>query len=429
MTTSKKRWTLMPRKWFGSLANAAHKRDQEKQSQLVSLSSSQSTTPHRSSERNSTNFVIQYKLPGFSTQHDKSATISPVNTIFRQTNSFGSIRQEASIRKYNPLTAPLSICTTQSKLRTKVSHTPDLLVLPRISTPNEFSRSNSSVRKQSNASDQCLLDSQPNSSRRCSKHSLSLTRTYSSSSMGNNDSSSSGIFSDNHIESNEHQLSRSKDTSSNLELLSTESFNESRTSIQPYRLSIVSFESTDRKLSYQTLSQSATVHFHRVQSAERRPKDHVNNRPIITTKPRQSSAAIVKKIEKRIPTQHSPSNTLEKTNFIRITNDTYRLTSNRDNHLYRRQRPNSYIPHSIHDDSLPSANNEDSYAELPRTSSTEQLDKNLQNDLRAIVDSIDHSIITSRATNENPNFILESITDKLLSSMDSSIYTQYERCY
>lgn len=418
----------MPRKWFGSLANAAHKREQEKQSQLVSSSPSHSTTPHRSNEKNSTNFIIQYQLPGFSTRRDKTATVVPVTTIFRQTNGFGSVRQEPSIRKYNPLIAPISICTTRSKIRTKVSHTPDLLVLPRISTPNEFSRSISSVRKQSNSSDQCLPDSQPNSSRRCSKRSLSLTRTHSSSSMDNNDSSSSGIFSDNHVESNEHRLSRSKDTSSNLELLSTDSLDESRTSFQPYRLSIASFESTDKHSSYQTLTQSATVHFHRVQSAERHPKDHVNTRPVITTKPRQSSAAIVKKIEKRIPMQRSPSNTLEKTNFVRIANDTYRLTSNRDNHLYRRQRPKSYIPHSIYDDSLPSANNEDSYADLPRTSSTEQLDKNLQNDLRAIVDSIDHSIITSSATNENPNFILESITDKLLSSMDSSIYAQYERC-
>ncbi|UJR30809.1 hypothetical protein I4U23_018327 [Adineta vaga] len=436
--TSKKRWTLMPRKWFGSLVNAAQKRDQEKQSQLdYIVSTSTLTIPKRTTGRNPTfpssannskpsNLVTQFQLPAFNVRHGKTSTVLPIPTIFSQTTAFGSIRQEATIREHNPSIEPLSIYTRRSIIRAKVHNPTDTHVLPRISTSRDYSS-----RKQSDASEhQCLLDSGQNSPRRCSKHSSSISRTHSSSSMDNNDSLSSGIFSDQQTDSIEHHPLPSKDTLSKLENLSTESLNESHTTpIPPYRLSIPSFETTDKPLSYQTLNQSTTIHFHRVQSAERILKDNENNRQIIT-KSRQSSAAIIKKIEKRLPIHRPPSNTLEKTNFIRITNDTYRLTSTRENqHFYRRHRPNSVIQHSIYDDSLPSANNEDSYAELPRTSSTEQLDKNLQNDLRAIVESIDHSIISSSTTPENPNAILENITDKLLSSMDSSIYAQYERCY
>jgi len=80
---------------------------------------------------------------------------------------------------------------------------------------------------------------------------------------------------------------------------------------------------------------------------------------------------------------------------------------------------------------------------LPRTSSTEQLNTNIQHDLRAIVDDYLRPMIDSvngetiestkkpshHRSKRNAQINIDELTDKLLSSMDCSTYSQYQRCY
>ncbi|CAF0720471.1 unnamed protein product [Adineta steineri] len=425
---SKKRWTLIPRKWFGTIANAAQKRDREQKIQLDQMNVS-STVPHRLSLRSKTKIepiysstttndkinpqntstsVTPFQLPAFNIRRGTTLTVLPSSTLFNRTNTV-----VPSIRKKVQVTEPLSISSTT---RTNTQ------ILPSLSLQQTYFH-----KQQTDMSDECLIDYP-----RTIKRSLSLTRTHSSSSsMDNNESISSGIYSDERTDSNNHHRIPSKETLLTLETFSTESLADSHISldhgeshlpIHHRRLSLSTLETTHN-------NNNKSVHFHNVQETQ-------INRPNIT-KNRQSSAAIIKKIEKRIPINRSPPTPLEKKSFVRIANDTYRLTTKKDDHLYRRQRPTSIIPYSIYDDSLPPANNEDCYAQLPRTSSTEQINNNLKNDLRAIVSSIDKTMYNNNNNQstkthyytKHSHINLDNITDKLLSSMNSSIYSQYQRCY
>jgi hypothetical protein len=198
--------------------------------------------------------------------------------------------------------------------------------------------------------------------------------------------------------------------------------------------------------STQLPNESSINRSYRAYSAENILKDNPVVTPVISRN-RQSSAAIIKKIEKRNLQGRSPPIPLEKAAFVRVTNDTYRLTTEKDDHLYRRQRPNSVIKYLHHEDSLPPADDEESYATLPRTSSTDQLNNNLENDLRAIVDDylrpvaasmnkklspstkIQQRSKRSQMNNEQTEINIDDITDRLLSSVACSAYSQYQRYY
>jgi hypothetical protein len=471
---SKSRWKLNPRKWFGAIVNAANKRNRDNASNInnfiISLPSS-TTIPHllatrsktkvapipATNDNNSTNAlptVTQLQLAVFSKRREKTSTALPSTILFNRRNTLVPTRLDPSIRKTGQLNEPLSIEAARFNTQTKDQDKSIAFLLPALSQQNSAEKQseiNASI-----VSNQCLISYPQNLPNQFSKKCSLSMRTRSTSSIADNEDndelSSSGIFSEERTDSNNHHHIASKERLSTTEVLSVESVDasqtsldqsHSRTSIQPYRLSVSTFEATNNNLEHQQ-SQSSTIHFQRARSAEDILNNNQINRPA-TTKSRQSVAAIVKKIEKRVPTNRQPTATLEKASFVRIANDTYRLTTDKDDHLYRRQRSNPMIQYSTNDESLPPANNEECYAQLPRTSSTEQLDNNLQNDLRAIVNdclrpiaaSIDkptYRSIKNHHRSKRPHTkhehtqIIENITDKLLSSMDCSIYAQYQRC-
>ncbi|CAF1148683.1 unnamed protein product [Rotaria sp. Silwood1] len=494
---SKGHWTLNPRKWFGTLSSASHKSNRKSQimnsaapTRATAVTSTPApattittrkmpatltTTPRLLTARNriktmptssindnnSLNPVssyTQFQLPAFNMRREKSSTLLSSSNLLNHANALVPKRTEPSIRKNAQLNEELSIDATRYNTEQTVNDRSKFLS----SSYGNFLQQNSIDPQQSEInisilSNECIVNYPHSSSNNFTEKSQLSTQTRSSSSMDDNDmrdeSTSSGIFTDERTDTNDGPCLPLKDTLSTIDVLSVEAIDDSQTSLNhyqshsfvpSYRLPASTLETNDNK-SPQIQRQKLINHSHRICSAEDLLKYNQIHTPIIT-KTRQSSAAIVKKIEKRIPTSRSPSATLEKAGFVRIANDTYRLTTDKDNHLYRRQRRNSVVQYSNHDDSLPPANDEETYATIPRTSSTEQLNDNLQNDVRALVDdclrpiaaSINktpdrprknhHRSKRSHANNEPIQINIDDMIDKLLSSVDCSAYAQYQRC-
>jgi hypothetical protein len=444
---SKSRWTLIPRKWFGARSKVVQQCEKDNNSisrvppptattttrtmpRILSGKSQIKITPISISNdvnKNNTN-VTQLQLPAFSVRRERTAS------TFSRQNTFHPTHTEPTIRKNSRLEAELSIDTTRWNL-------------PSISTsiyePSKhetFPTKKLDTTSVSNISNRCLVDYPRHLPKKIEDCSLP-SRSSSSSVVDDNDnSSSSGIFTDELLQT------EPKQTLSTLEVLSIESIMDSETSlnnlqtrpiIHHYRRPMSVSEAIDDTREQR---QTSVIRSHRSQSAESVIKD---NQRIPTPKSRQSSAAIIKKIEKRFPMSQSPTNTLEKAGFIRVANDTYRLTVDKLDHLSypRKNSINSFVPYSNYDDSLRSANDEESYATLPRTSSTEQLHNNIQNDLRIIVNEcirpMASSIGRNRLTKNDHRYKrshvhtqlnVENITDKLLSSINESIYARYQRC-
>jgi len=490
---SKGRWKLNPRKWFGTIANSTHKRDKNTQinNPVVQLPSAATTVriiPTKSivpriltsrsktkviptssinnnNYTNASTYFTQYQLPPFTVRREKTSLLTSSSTaLFNRTNTFLPTRIEPSIRKNSQFKEELSIGTTRWTTEIIAYDTTKSVILPSLSLKSRNSPEQNASEKQSeinvsNVPEQCLIDYPRISSNDFIKKSPSPARSHSSSSIDDNDendeSSSSGIFTDERTDSNDHHRKASKDTLSTVEVLSIASIADSQSSLNygqsgplthRYRLPAATFETLNNKSS-QVQPQTPITRSDRARSAENILKNNQVATPIIT-KSHQSSAAIVKKIEKRIATSRSTPVTLEKASFVRVANATYRLTIDKDNHLYRRQRQNSIVQYSNYEDSLPPANDEESYARLPRTSSTEQLNPNTQNDIRAMVDDCLRPMVDSinkttyrsikahhrskRSHNNNNEHIqinIDDIADKLLSSIGCSTYAQYQRWY
>jgi hypothetical protein len=490
---SKRRWALNPRKWFGSISNTAHKREKNNQvidciiplpppakqstrtilatavvPRVLTSRSKTKITPilsindNNNSAHTSGSFT-RFQLVPFNPRREKTTVLLSSTTLFNQTSTFVPTRFEPSIRKNDQSKEDLSINAARRNTET-MSYDSSKLPILSLQYGNTLERN--SIEKQSemnisNLSDQDLLDCRQDSSDDFINKILVPRRSHSSSSLSIDDndtrdeSSSSGVFTDERADTNDRYRKASKDTLSTLEVLSVESIADSQTSLNhgqsrpsshQYRLPLLSLETIENKSIRLPPGEKSISRSYRAYSAENILKDNPIITPVIA-KNRQSSAAIIKKIEKRIQPGRSPPITLEKAGFVRVTNDIYRLTTDKDDHLYRRQRQNSVIQYLHHEDSLPPADNEESYATLPRTSSTDQLNNNLQNDLRAIVDDClrpvaasinkktSHSTKTqqrskrSQTNNEHTQINIEDLTDKLLSSVACSTYSQYQRCY
>jgi len=490
---SKGRWTLNPRKWFGPTSKFVHKRDKQDHTintviQLPPTATKTTRTyptttsivPHILTSRNkkkiiptssindnnytkSTNTLAsftQLQLPPFIARREKTSVSMPSSaTLFNRTNTFIPPRIEPSIRKNSQIKEELSIDVARWSIGATVYDTSKSPISSSLSSQyrNNSQQNSSEKQLEKNISKPCLIVYPPHSLHDFIEKSSSPRRSRSSSlsiddNYENDESSSSGIFTDERAESIGRPRTASKDT---LEVLSIASTADSQTSLnhcqsrpllQPYRLPLLKVEKIDNKSS-KPQRRTPIVCSSRSHSAENILKDNQVVTPV-TTKSCQSSAAIVKKIEKRTATNQIPSIALEKAGFVRIANATYRLSVDKDDHLYRRQRQNSIIQYSNNEDSLPPANNEESYARLPRTSSTEQLDNNLQNDLRAMVHDCLRPMINSvnkttyrqiksqhrskrpqKTNTEHTQIDIDNITDKLLSSVDCSTYAQYQRCY
>jgi hypothetical protein len=439
---SKTRWALNPRKWFGTISlNNTHKH--EKNQNLLTRAPSTAATTTRTFPCLSTTktrqkrisndaiqisaTITQLQLPAFSVRREKTSTVLPsaTTTVNRQTTFFPT-HTEPTIRKNGRVEEELSIDTTRWNIQQTTS-----TIYGRLKYENPtVKQMNADV---SNISNRCLINYPIHTSNILEESSFP-TRSSSPSIVDDSDnSSSSGIYTD------ERQLTESKQTISTLEVLSVESIADSQASlnhshtrpiIHHYRRPVSVFPANDDKPQQR---QTSVIRSHRSHSAD----GILNDSQIISTpKSRQSSVDILKQTD-----THSPIITLEKAGLVRIANDTYRLTNDNLNHLsYRRKNSiNSFVPYSDYDDSLRSAKDEECYATLPRTSSTEQLNDHIQNDLRIVVDEcirpIVHSIGKNRLTKNHrykrshQQLNIDELTDKLLSSIDCSIYTRYQRCF
>ena len=490
---SKRRWALNPRKWFGSITSTARKRDKNVQIEqcvvrlpppppakptaplvpriLTSRSKTKITPtlsnndPHPANTKNMASSSTQLQLLASTMNQEKSSGTTQVTTtvtVFRRANTLIPTRHGPSIQKRSQHGEELSIDTKRRSAEVISCNTSKFLTALQ-STNTPLQRSTIEIKLQSNVPqviDPVLLDRPRSSLNNCPRKSsasrISHSPSPSSLSIDDNDardgSSSSGVFTDERADVNVRENQKaSRDTLSTLDALSVESIDDSQTSLnqnpsrQPscqYRLPLTTFQTNENRSARQRSGASISSH-HRARSAENILKDTPGVTPFIS-RTRQSSAAIVKKIEKRHPPGRSSST--EKISLVRVTNDTYRLSANKDEHLYRRQRRISVVSYPNHDDSLPAADDEESYATLPRTSSTEQLSSHVQSDLRAIVDDClrpvaaamsrtshvsktHHRSKRSHTNSENMQIDIEDITDRLLSSIDCSTYAQYQRCF
>jgi hypothetical protein len=142
---SKGRWALNPRKWFGTIAHAAHKRDKkphinESVAQFSSKSirtippvsigprnlgprSKTKVTPtppiNDNNYTNSSNTLASFthfQLPSFAARREKTSIVLPTSSsaiLFNRTNTLLSTRMAPSIRKNNQLKEQLSTNGTQ----------------------------------------------------------------------------------------------------------------------------------------------------------------------------------------------------------------------------------------------------------------------------------------------------------------------------
>ena len=495
--STKRRWALNPRKWFGTISHAAHKRDKSSQpiesninlpsstfaqpvtrivpvastmpaKHLLTRNKTQATvTPNNYDSNytvsaNSLGSYKQFHLPSFHVRREKTSVFTSASTTFNRTNVVPPARLEPSIPKAGQAKENLSIDTTRWITETTVYDLSKSLLSLSVAAQQRSQMKRNSVEKLlntsiANISDPCFIYCPEDSSNELMKKpstSSSLSLSSSNSSIDDNDerdrSSSSGIFTDERTDIHDHRRPQSKDTLSTIEILSIESINDSQTSLDNcpsrpiahrFRLPITN-DGLPTECLPQLEQNTQFPRSQRAQSAEHALKDQSMLTPI-HNKSRQSSAAIIKKIEKRQLVARSPAITLEKAGFVRVANATYRLNIDKDGHLYRRQHDNSFIQSLQYEDSLPPANDEESYATLPRTSSTEQLNTNIQHDLRAIVDDYLRPMIDSvngetiestkkpshHRSKRNAQINIDELTDKLLSSMDCSTYSQYQRCY
>lgn len=298
----------------------------------------------------------------------------------------------------------------------------------------------------------CLIDYPTKSSNRIEDaSSLSSSSRISSYIDEHDNSSTSGVYTD------ELQQTESKET---MEVLSITSIADSQLSLNKghrrpivhhYRRPMSVFEAIDDESQFRQESFKLS---NRSCSAEGILKTTL---PLIPTKVRQPLDLVDPKPEKVVPINRSSSMALEKAGFIRVGNDSYRLTNDTNEQLYHRRTHSidSFARYSDdeeeeeeldNDTPLPPANDEECYATLPRTSSTEQLNNHLQEDLRLLVDQYIRPMIGSMArsrltrnqqqrfkrpnmTNDLTPLKVEDISDKLLSSIDCSIYSQYQRCF
>lgn len=489
---SKRRWALNPRKWFGSLSSAARKRDKKVQENacvvqlppppkptraaqppptitLITVSRSKTkitpAVPSNDTYSNNTKIISTSFAPLQSTvsnpNHEKSSVATRVSpTLFRRANTLLPTRLGPSIQNRCPNKDEILIDTKRRS--TQMINCDNLKLITALQYPSAPQQNATQIPLPTNVAhdlDQKLFDRSRSTSINCIRKSsvpgLSHSPSPSSLSIEDNDardgSSSSGVFTDERADMNERSDRKaSRDTLSTLDALSVESIDDSQTSLnhQPsrrtlcqYRLPLSTFQNNDNR-SARLRSATSIAHSHRAHSAENILKENSVAVVPVVNRTRQSSAAIVKKIEKR--TAPGRSSSTEKIGLIRTANDTYRLTPDKDDHLYRRR--SSIVSYTNHDDSLPPADDEESYAALPRTSSTEQLSNNVQNDLRAIVDDCLRPMAaamnkTSRSTKthhrskrahtnqDHMQIDIEDITDRLLSSIDCSTYAQYQRCF
>jgi hypothetical protein len=130
---SKSRWTLNPKKWFGTITNVPHRRETNKPlprtatttttirtipSQIINVKSKTKVIPNSFSYDINNNTaassvaITQLQLPAFCVRREKPSTLLPPTT-FSRGNSFFPTHTEPTIRKNGRLEEDLCINTTR----------------------------------------------------------------------------------------------------------------------------------------------------------------------------------------------------------------------------------------------------------------------------------------------------------------------------
>lgn len=500
---SKPRWGLNPRKWFGAISGSTNKPNrltETNHSTAPRFSRSTTTTTITtvtSTTKTSKKTQATSTAPKLLSGRSKTKVLPSSNIAIDDNNAKNSVssytqlqsiavnnrREKTSVSLLGPkypthltLLVPtrtepsIPSCSNNKKLivstkkvptepivheRTQISSSPSPQRHYSQKDPIDFVQSEFNI---SILSNECIIDYPQNSSNNLAEKYRSSREIQLSSSSEDNDardeSTSSGIFTDERTDTNDGLGPASKDTLSTLDIVSVESIDDSQTSlslfqsnsfVQYYRLRGLLTEKDDLK-SLQYPRPKPINRPRRENTVETIFKDNQINPPITIKNRQSSSAAIVKKIEKRVTTNRSPSATLDRVGLVRVANDTYRLAIDKNNRLYRPSRPRSIVQCSDLDDSLPPADDEEAYATIPRTSSTEQLNDSSPNDLRATIDDCLRPVVTSmnkiyrkstrntlsskrlNGVNEPPQINIDEMVDKLLSSVDCSTYAQFQRC-
>ncbi|UJR15794.1 hypothetical protein I4U23_002726 [Adineta vaga] len=467
---TKTHWTINPKKWFENISPSALRHEKKENPLIQSLPAkitvartsslaanivrsskariSTKITPISTSTEVENNHTInlvpftRVQLPPFTIRGTRAAALLP-SLSFNRPTTFVPIHTEPTIRRNGRCEENLSINTKRRCLPLIISVPPttDILQQTIPIQPIEMSLISMSHR--------CLIDF-PRHSPDPIVETPSPAGSSSASSLvkdnnNNNLNSSSG-----EVYQNITNNSESKEPLLTMKVLSVESLAESETSlthiqsrpiIHHYQTILDSDKSPQPiSLPSSPLSQSLEDVFEDSQTFSERPTTTVT-----TIKRPPSSVMVDKTNEKRIRISPSPRVIVDKTEFIRTARMTYRLCADEIEELSTspHHSMSSFVPSCVSDDSLRPANDEECYATLPCGSSTEQMNKNIQHDLRTFVDDYirpmafsigqnpsiksHHRSKRSQTNNDDTQLIIEDITDKLLSSIDYPIYAQHQR--
>ncbi|CAF1066431.1 unnamed protein product [Adineta ricciae] len=479
---TKTRWSLNPKKWFAPISPLTQKREKKDNPLIQSLpatitvarTSSLTTNAVRTSktkactkitpatescdlENTHTSNVVPItfvQLPPFTIRRERATAVLPSLSFTRPT-TFVPIHTEPTIRRNGRCEKTLSIDTKRPSLP------PIPLIFSTLPTTDPHQQKTLMHPAEMSIltmSHRCLVDfprhtpepvaktpSLPNSS-------LASSLVEESTNNNNNNNKSAdplpGEMCDTINDNPE-----SKEQLLTMKVLSIESLAESETSVTHVQSRPIIHH-------FQTIINNSTSQQQQQMSAPSSPvspsledvfedSQTFSGATTITTtvKRPQSSSIADKTTEKRIRISPSPPAAIDKTEFVRIAPATYRLCAEQTEQLSTSPclSVSSFVETCLSDDSLRPANDEACYAKLPCGSSTEQINKNIQNDLRLIVDGCIRPMAISigqnrsmkahqrskriSTNNDDAQLIIEDITDKLLSSIDYPIYAQHQRCY
>ncbi|CAF0907327.1 unnamed protein product [Adineta ricciae] len=474
---TKTRWSLNPKKWFAPISPLTQKREKNGNPLIQSLpatitvarTSSLTTSAVRASktkactkispaiescdlENTHTNNVVPItfvQLPPFTIRRERATAVLPSLSFTRPT-TFVPIHTEPTIRRNGRCEKTLSIDTKRPSL----PPIPLTFSTPPVSDPHQQKTPVPPIEMSVlTMSHRCLVDFPRHTPEPIAKTpslpNSSLASSLVEESTNNNKSADPlpGEMCDT-INGNPE----SKEPLMTMKVLSVESLAESETSathvqsrpIIHHFQTIINNNTSQQQQQTSAPSPSPSS----LEDVFEDSQTFSGTTTTTTTVKRPQSLSIADKtMEKRIRISPSPPTTIDKTEFVRIAPATYRLCAGQTEQLSTSPclSVNSFVESCLSDDSLRPANDEACYAKLPCGSSTEQINKNIQNDLRLIVDGCIRPMAISigqnrsmkahqrskriSTNNDDAQLIIEDITDKLLSSIDYPIYTQHQRCY
>jgi hypothetical protein len=456
---TKTHWTLNPKRWFENISPSAQKREKKDNlalpttitvarttsirfnaAQVSRTKSNVKVTPvavsHNAENSNApaSTLVTQLQLPPFTIRRERVAILLP-SLSFNRPTTFVPIHTEPTIRRSGQCAEKLAIDTKRGVTQS-VS-----LVISGPPRPENLPRNSLMETHAVSTSQHWLTDHSRQSYDPAVESSSPRRWSPGSSLLNDNGHLSSGIAGTSVV----HKPS-SKETPSMMKAISVESLTESETSLtHPQCLPIIhhyQIIANDNGPQRQTSPVSSTQSLCLEDVFEDSQTFSIG-----TVKRSQSSVVMDKSTEKRFRISQSPRappTDTELASGVPVTPDRLSVDHMDEFCSSPHHSIDSFVASCHSDDSLRPANDEECYARLPCGSSTEQINNNIQNDLRIIINGYLRPMVSSigqnrstkphhrskraHVSNEDTELIIEDITDKLLSSIDYPIYTQHQRC-